>query len=86
MFRGRGIGHALAEHAVDALQVHGELDRLGRGATEASLGGIWIVTEMPGYFLPVGFRFGKKAGTPPSLEGDLRPKPTYIPTAMVYTP
>lgn len=66
-FRGRGVGYALTEYAVDRFR---EIrDRawespLYHSPPSASL---WLWTELPGYFLPLGFRIADGREVPDSL-------------------
>ena len=72
MFRGRGIGHALIEFAVDRLQERGFLDSLGPGVSETAKGGLWVTADSAGYFMPSGFKIVRPDKIPPSMLGDLR--------------
>lgn len=67
MFRGRGIGHALADYALDRLRVPSDPD-----ASPAAQGGVWLLSNTPGYFLPSGFHLARPAQVPKGLAASLK--------------
>jgi len=72
MFRGRGIGHALIECAVDQLHQEKVLDSLGPGFSKSARGGLFAIADSTGYFMPCGFRLARPSQIPPSLAADVK--------------
>ncbi len=79
-FRGRGVGHALAEYAVDRW---GDVDSRNRMMSQRDMAlpdELWLLTELPMYFQPVGFHIPKQNELRPSIKNRLSPTQT----AMIY--
>ncbi len=72
MFRGRGIGHAILETAIDRLQEEAFLDSLGPEVSQIAKGGVWVAADSEGYFLPSGFKLARPGQIPPSLQKDMK--------------
>lgn len=81
-FRGRGVGHALAEYAVDRWNDSDARNRMMSLKDMALPDELWLLTELPMYFQPVGFRIPDPKGIKPSLKYRL----TARQTAMQFVP
>jgi N-acetylglutamate synthase-like GNAT family acetyltransferase/ADP-ribose pyrophosphatase YjhB (NUDIX family) len=79
MFRGRGIGHSLVDYAMDRLRQPAFQRTLSSETKLATQGGIWLLSDTPGYFMPSGFKLVKNDQIPAVLV-------TYLKTAASPTP
>lgn len=79
-FRGRGVGHALAEYAVDRWNDVDTRNRMMSARDMVLPEELWILTELPMYFQPVGFHIPKQTDLKPALRARLGANQT----AMIY--
>jgi len=81
-FRGRGVGHALAEYAVDKW---GDVDARNQMMSQRDMAlpdELWLLTELPMYFQPVGFHIPN----PNELRPSIKNRRGSRQTAMLYVP
>lgn len=71
IFRGRGLGHALVEYACDQWRDPEKRKRISRGKGAFLTDKLWLITQTPGYFLPVNFVMTDKDLLPKSLKDRL---------------
>jgi N-acetylglutamate synthase-like GNAT family acetyltransferase/ADP-ribose pyrophosphatase YjhB (NUDIX family) len=67
-FRGRGVGHALAEHAVDKWNDVDTRNRMMSARGQTLPDELWLLTELPMYFQPVGFMIPDPKEVLPSIK------------------
>ncbi len=71
LFRGKGLGHAMVEYACD--QWH-DSEKRRRFAEKKKIflnEKLWLITQIPGYFLPVNFVMTDKELLPNTLQNQL---------------
>jgi len=67
-FRGRGVGNALVEHAMSRVLLPEKRRILVEKFRRPLADPLWLVTDLPGYFLPTGFTMVGDHEVPPSLK------------------
>ncbi len=72
MFRGRGIGHALVDYAIDRLRQDSFKKELRPETRLAADGGVWLLSNTPGYYLPSGFHLMRPEQVPPGLTSHIK--------------
>jgi len=86
LYRGRGLGHALVEYACDQwhhVELRKKINLNGKIVPNDKL---WMLSPIPGYFLPVNFVEAPKAQLPASLRQKLTTAPFARWTGMRYQP
>jgi N-acetylglutamate synthase-like GNAT family acetyltransferase/8-oxo-dGTP pyrophosphatase MutT (NUDIX family) len=68
IFRGRGLGHTLVEYACDQWRDAEKRKKIARGKGSFLTDKLWLITQTPGYFLPVNFVMTEKELLPKSLK------------------
>jgi len=72
LFRGRGLGHAMVEYACDQWANGTVRKRLLEKLKVSLLNDkLWLITSIPGYFLPVNFILTDRGMLPQSLQSQL---------------
>ncbi len=77
-FRGRGVGHALAEYAVDRWRDADMRNRMMSVLNMTLPDDLWLITELPMYFQPVGFYIPNPKEVQPSIRNILTPRQTAM--------
>jgi N-acetylglutamate synthase-like GNAT family acetyltransferase len=68
IFRGRGLGHTLVEYACDQWRDAEKRKKIARGKGSFLTDKLWLITQTPGYFLPVNFVMTDRELLPKSLK------------------
>jgi N-acetylglutamate synthase-like GNAT family acetyltransferase len=71
LFRGRGVGNALVESLVDRIVLPNKRKKLSERLKKNVPDQLWLITEVPGYFLPTGFILADVAELPESLRSHM---------------
>jgi len=69
LFRGRGLGHGVVEYACDQWNDPERRAKLASGVPPN--GALWLITPIPGYFIPVNFNVADKDQLPDTLRRKL---------------
>jgi N-acetylglutamate synthase-like GNAT family acetyltransferase len=75
IFRGRGVGNALVEYALSWTLLPEKRRQLAERFRKPIANQLWLVTDLPGYFLPTGFTMVGDHEVPAGLRtktGDLK--------------
>jgi N-acetylglutamate synthase-like GNAT family acetyltransferase len=67
IFRGRGVGNALVESLLGRVTLPEKRRRLSELLMQHLPDQLWLMTEVPGYFLPTGFTLAEPSEVPESL-------------------
>lgn len=71
IFRGRGVGNALVESLMDQIVLPSKRKKLSNHLAQQLPDQLWLITEVPGYFLPTGFILADTSEVPESLRGHM---------------
>jgi N-acetylglutamate synthase-like GNAT family acetyltransferase len=71
IFRGRGVGNALVEGLLDRITLPHKRKLLAERLMQHMPDQLWLLTEVPGYFLPTGFVLSNPEEVPESLKESL---------------
>jgi N-acetylglutamate synthase-like GNAT family acetyltransferase len=68
IFRGRGVGNALVESLLGRITLPDKRRQLSERLMLHLPEQLWLITEVPGYFLPTGFMLANTDEAPESLK------------------
>jgi N-acetylglutamate synthase-like GNAT family acetyltransferase/8-oxo-dGTP pyrophosphatase MutT (NUDIX family) len=71
LFRGRGLGHAMVEYACDQWHTQEKRKKFAEMKKVFLNDKLWLISQSPGYFLPVNFVMTDKDLLPKSLQSQL---------------
>ena len=80
IFRGRGVGNALVEFAMSRVILPDKRRQLSERMGRPLQDQLWLITDLPGYFMPAGFVLANNQDIPVSL----RPKTGELKAPMRY--